>query len=134
MQLHEQDFTQRKLRIHLQQCDILERNAGDRVENSKLYGVSHRSILLELKNFDHCRGVLLPHTMHDLLEGFLQYESKLVLQHCIMEECYRTYSMFSQSLEGVELGYMEIDDLPTHITRLVLTSTEKNLGQKSTLR
>ena len=72
--------------------------------------------------------------MHDLLEGVLQYESKLVLQHCILEECYITYSMFSQHMEGVELGYMEMDDCPTHISRLVLTTTEKNLGQKGMLR
>ena len=127
MQFLEKHFTLRELSVHLQQCDVLER---DRAENSKLFGVKCRSILLGLQHFDLCSGVLLPDAMHDLLEGILQYESKLVLKHWILKECYISYRMFSQCLEGIELGYMEMDDRPTHITRLVLTNTEKNLEQK----
>ena len=109
MQFLEKDFTLRELSVHLQQCDVLERDVTDRAENSKLFGINRRSILLELQHFDLCSGVLLPDAMHNLLEGILQYES---LQHCILEECYISYRMFSQRLEGIELGYMEMDDRP----------------------
>ena len=130
MQFVESDFTLRELKVHLDHCDILERDATNRVENSKLFGVNRRSVLLELQYFDFCSGALLPDAMHDLLEGVLQYETKLILQHCIMEEKYTSYEIFSQRLEGIELGYMEMDDRPTDITRAVLASGEKSLGQK----
>lgn len=130
MQFLEDDFTLRKLSEHLKQCDILEEDVSDRVKNSKLFGVNRRSILLELQHFDLCSGVLLPDAMHDLLEGVLQYEAKLILQHCILEQSYLSYDAFSDRLERIELGYMEMDDRPTHITRSVLTNGEKNLGQK----
>ena len=68
--------------------------------------------------------------MHDLLEGVLQYEAKLVLQHCILDKKYTTLTSLTSKIEHLELGYMEYDDRPTAITRLVLTGSEKNLGQK----
>lgn len=103
---------------------------AQRTEHSKEFGVNHRSILLELKYFDLCSGVLLPDPMHDLLEGVLQYEAKLVLHHCILEKKYLSFAEFSDILECVELGYMESDDRPTPITKAMLSGTEKNLGQK----
>jgi hypothetical protein len=53
--------------IHVQQyyCDIF------------------RSALMELRYFDICSGALVPDVLHDVLEGGLQYEAKLLLQHCI---------------------------------------------------
>lgn len=129
-QFNESYFTLRELSVHLQQCDALERDLSDRVENSKMFGVNRRSVLLELQYFDVCSGVLLPDAMHDLLEGVLQYEAKLILQHCVFKEKYLSYDTFSQRLEGFELGYMEVDDCPTLITKLGLTNNEKNLGQK----
>ena len=44
-----------------------------------------------------------------------------------MEECYISYRMFSQRLEGIELGYMGMDDRLTHITRILLPDAMHDL-------
>ena len=75
---------------HLIQCDTLEEDEDNRDENSKEFGVNNRSTLLELQHFDLCSGALVPDIMHDLFEGVLQYEIKLVLQHCINQCKYFT--------------------------------------------
>lgn len=67
--------------------------------------------------------------MHDLLEGTLQYEAKLILKH-IIGSGYVSYAKISRILEGLELGYMESDDKPSQIPLSVINSNEKSLGQK----
>lgn len=54
------------------------------------YGINRRSDLLRLDHFDLCSGALLPDVMHDILEGTLQYELKLLLKYCIKEEHFFT--------------------------------------------
>ena len=86
---------------------------------------------MELKYFDICGGGLVADVMHDLLEGTLQYETKLILKHVIGQR-YVTYKDFADLLEGLELGYMEMDDRPTVIPARVISSDDKHLGQKGT--
>lgn len=52
-------------------------------ELSQEYGINGRSSMLSLAKFDLCSGGLLPDVMHDVLEGALQYELKLLLQYLI---------------------------------------------------
>ena len=42
-----------------------------------------RSVLSELKYFDVTSGLLRPDVMHDVLEGVLQFEAKLLLRQFI---------------------------------------------------
>ena len=77
----EEAFTLRSLAIHLHHCDCLEDDPVNYEENSKEFGVNYRSKLLELKYFNACSGGMVADVMHDLLEGTLQYEAKLVLKH-----------------------------------------------------
>ena len=83
---------------------------------------------MELQYFDICSGGLLPDIMHDILEGVLPYEAKLVLQHCIDAD-YFSFATLSNNLESMELGYMEIANSPSRFTIDVLQSTSKALGQ-----
>ena len=53
------------------------------------YGVTRRSVLMDLRYFNVCEG-LLPDVMHDILEGCLQYELKLFLQHSMFTNHYLT--------------------------------------------
>ena len=53
---------------------------------SKEFGINSKSALLDLKFFDFCSGSLLPDVMHDVLEGALQYELKLLLKYCINDK------------------------------------------------
>ncbi len=81
-------------------------------EASKLYGVNRDSILNELTHFHVCSGALVPDVMHDILEGALQYELKLMLRVMVYEEKYFTLLELNTRLENIELGYMEAKDRP----------------------
>ena len=67
--------------------------------------------------------------MHDLLEGALQYEVKLLLRHFIQTECYFSLHTFNLRLSNLELGYMETKDRPTPIAESTLTSSGHSLKQ-----
>ena len=57
-------------------------------ERSKEFGINRNSVLNELQYFHACNGGLLPDIMHDVLEGALQYEVKLMLQWMIESACF----------------------------------------------
>lgn len=126
MQFDEKKFRLRERDQHLEDCDELEAYPSD--ERSRDLGINSRSILFELQYFDV--DVLVPDVMHDLLEGVLQYEASQVLKHVIRQEHYLRYSAFAKALDGLELGYMESDNRPTHISTTTVNSDEKSLGQK----
>ena len=50
---------------------------------SRELAVNHKSALMDIKTSELCSGALLSEVMHDLLEGVLQYETKLLLEHCL---------------------------------------------------
>ena len=87
---------------HSDICDLLERDdlsATDQQHYSLVYGVNRRAILSTLSFFDVASGSLVPDIMHDVLEGALPLEVKLMLQVspsvCILCTCtlYNTFSM-----------------------------------------
>ena len=90
------------------------------------YGINRDSVLNELTYFHVCSGGLLPDIMHDILEGALQYEMKLMLQEFILREKYITLDGFNARLERFELGYMEEKDRPTPISDTTLRSESSN--------
>ena len=118
------------------------------------YGINLQSCLLDLKYFDVCGGGLLPDIMHDVLEGALQYELKLLLQYCIKDKRFfqvlidivmnvsvfnfshvftatefLQLSALNEMIENNELGHME-SDRPAPITAKTLSSKDKCLKQK----
>ena len=70
---------------------------------SKKFGINHNSILNELTYFHVCDG-LLPDIMHDILEGTLQYEVKLMLQIMIHTDKYFMLDQLNSWIENLELG------------------------------
>ena len=74
-------------------------------------------------------GTLLPGVMHDILEGALQYEFKLLIQYCIREQHYFSLTDLNTRLVGAELGYME-SDRPAPIERQNLFDDTNSLKQK----
>ncbi len=72
----------------------------------------------------------LPHdAMHDLFEGLVQYEIKVLLLHCIQRK-YFSLSTFNNLLLSFQYGYSEIPDKATPITTHHLNSKEgKHLRQ-----
>ncbi len=106
-QFEEESFVLRSRVEHEAQCELVAGDgAGDEEESTK-YGINRRSVLLDLKYIDICSGSLLPDVMHDILEGALQYETKLVLHYCIREARYFQLSDLNEQIERMELGYME---------------------------
>lgn len=79
-----------------------------------------------------CDGGLVPDVMHDILEGALAYEAKLLLLYMIKEK-YFTLDELNSRLENMELGYMEAKDRPTVIASNTLSSSSNKLKQEGTL-
>ena len=96
---------------HKRQCDELERSAL-RSEVSKGYGINRKSILNSIPNFSVAQN--LPHDiMHDLLEGVVPYELKLMLKYYVRECRYFTLSQLNERLINYEFGYTETADKPS---------------------
>lgn len=76
-----------------------------------------------------CEGGLVPDVMHDLLEGALQYEMKLMLQEMICDDQFFTLDDFNTRLENLDLGYMEARDRPTPIAYKTLRRSGNSLKQ-----
>ena len=74
-------------------------------------------------------GSLIPDIMHDVLEGVLQYEVKLMLQHMITIENYFTLDMFNTKLENLELSTAESNNRPTSISLKNINSERNSLKQ-----
>lgn len=67
--------------------------------------------------------------MHDILEGALQYEVKLMLQEMVYNKKYFNMEVFNTRLVHTELGYMEAKDRPSPISTKTLTSSGLSLKQ-----
>lgn len=103
-------------------CEKVARDESASVK----YGVNRKSVLTQLKYFDICGGGLIPDIMHDMLEGLLQYEAKLVLKHTV-ESHYVSLRQINHIIESIELGYMEIANRPS--SPIVLNMEDKSLKQ-----
>ena len=122
-------FQRRSTATHIQHCDSLQGVLKE--HNSKVYGVNTRSILLDVKLFSMC-NLGMPHDiMHDLFEGVVQYELKLLILHCI-DEGYISLSEFNKRLLSFEFGYSELADKPVPLTTQHVHSKDgKHLRQGS---
>lgn len=124
----ESDFELRMPITHKQQCITLDSKSGpSRSAFSKDSGINHTSILDELKYFSVASGALLPDIMHDILEGVLQYEAKLLLRHLIYEEGCLTLEQLNSRISRMELGYMESSNRPSEISTTTLQAEDSNL-------
>jgi len=111
----------------MHQCTLVEEDESGAA--SKTYGINRNSILNQLKYFHVCSGSLLPDIMHDILEGALQYEVKLLLHVMIEDKNYFNLVNFNSCLENLELGYMESKNRPTLISAKTFNSTGNSLKQ-----
>lgn len=67
--------------------------------------------------------------MHDVLEGALQYEAKLLLLKFIHEDKYFTLEYVNSLIECFDFGYAEGKNRPTLITSQTLSSSDNALKQ-----
>lgn len=128
MQFLESDFVLRNKESHLRYCALLDTDSSGDV--SKEYGINRKSILSELTYFDMCNGSLIPDLMHDLLEGTLQYEVKLMLKVMILTDEYFSLDYLNSKVSNIELGHMESKDRPSFISIKTLQTSGYSLKQK----
>jgi len=96
-------FISRDKISHKIQCELIVKDKTG--EKSKELGINRDSVLNELNYFHVCDGSLLPDVMHDILEGALQYETKLLL-HKMIDNGIITLQEFNSRLENVELSQL----------------------------
>ena len=68
--------------------------------------------------------------MHDVLEGALEHEVKVLLNRFINVEKYFTLTQFNSRLSNMDLGYMESKDRPTVIADQTLSGPSHKLKQE----
>lgn len=126
-QFLEEHFQLRNEADHEQHCDLIQNDpSGDM---SKKYGINRRSALNNLKYFHVCNGSLIPDIMHDVLEGVLQYEVKLMLRYMINVENYFSLDVFNSKLRNLELSSTESKNKPTSISPKTISSEGNSLKQ-----
>ena len=67
----------------MRQCQLLEGNgltSSDRQHLSSTFGINRRAEIDKLRYFDVSSGAPIPDIMHDILEGALPLELKLMLK------------------------------------------------------
>ena len=90
------------------------------------YGVSRDSIL-NTSQFFHIVDGLCPDIMHDVLEGALPYEVKLLIRYCI-QEGYFSLQVLNSRLRSFAYG-QDTRDKPAQISAATMCSSDNKLKQ-----
>jgi hypothetical protein len=107
----ELNFHVRTAQSHVDQCNRLD--GSDRMNVSVEYGINRRSCLQSLPHFSVVTG--MPHDiMHDLFEGVIPHELKLLLQYCTSQSFFQLATL-NHRLKAFSYGYTEIGDKPAPI-------------------
>ena len=124
LQFTAEDFKPRTRVTHDKHCESLTGAAGEFMATA--YGVSRASILNSSSYF-HVVDGLCADIMHDVLEGALPYETKLLLKHCI--KC----SYFTLQVLNARMGsfvyWQDARDKPAQISAATLCSSDNKLKQ-----
>jgi len=86
---------------------------------------------MEVSHFDICSGALICDVMHDMFEGVLQYETKLMLIK-LLDRNYFTLKTLNKHIESLELPVGTESDQPALLERKQLYSNSSRLNQKGT--
>ncbi|XP_065668051.1 uncharacterized protein LOC136088289 [Hydra vulgaris] len=123
---YEEDLDLRTKEHHIADCQAL---FGD-ADSNKLSGVYKQNPLSELQYFSVPENIF-PDSMHDILEGCLQYELKIVLLRLLLIDCLLTIDEFNGRLQTFNFG-IDKKNRPLPITREKLVSKDKRLGINAT--
>ena len=90
---------------------------------STQYGINERSVLNDVSGFSVIGG-LCHDFFHDLLEGTLNYEFKLLLQHLFSSK-YLSLSQLNERIKSFNYGYSETASKPSPMKFLLVASQQK---------
>ena len=111
--LSESSCTLRTPESHFEQCSLLDGPLQNHF--STTYGINFLSILEEVPGFSVISG--LPHDiMHDLYEGVVPFELKLLLQHCVSRK-YFTIDELNNRLSSFPFVCNEPRPIDPFVTR-----------------
>lgn len=105
--------------IHTEHCEALQENPM----LASTFGVKKTCLLNELRFF-HTSDNYAADIMHDLLEGVVQYELKLVFQYLVNKK-YLSLETLSQRIQSFNYGYIERRNRPSG---LKMDDGSKDLG------
>ena len=114
-------FEHRTPQEHIKQCALLVGPLKDHY--STTYGINRNSILNRIPNFSVVSG-LSHDIMHDLFEGVIPFELKLLLKHCI-ELKYFSLNELNEKICAFDFGYSNVSNKPGVIDSSVLSSSGK---------
>ena len=101
---------------HLNECELLQAPLGSHSTN---FGINRRSILEDVPGFSVTTGI--PHDiMHDLFEGVVPYEMKLLITHCVHRK-YFSIDLLNERIERFDF----VHDKPSLIDVKLCWSTSK---------
>ena len=110
-------------------CDLLEEGRDTTASLSTTYGINNRSLLNKLKYFHVCNFGLPPDVMHDLLEGYVPYTMKLLLNQIINKEKLFTLDHLNNLILYFNYGTNDARNKPNCLTAKELTSEDHGLNQ-----
>ncbi|XP_071845762.1 uncharacterized protein [Apostichopus japonicus] len=109
----------RALPDHIMKCTLLFEQPltkAARKEWSTRWGITRKSILLDINNFDVC-NCLLHDPMHVLLEGVVPYEMALFIYYSVDLKAFFTLSWLNNQLATFPYSYLEMKDKPQKIIK-----------------
>lgn len=119
----ESSCTLRTTESHYTQSQLL--NGPLMKHYSTVYGINRLSVLEEIPGFSVVNGIHYD-IMHDMFEGVVPYEVKLLLRHCI-QSGYFSLKLFNERVESFNFD----DNTPTLIDERVLTNSDRKLRQSA---
>ena len=115
----EDGFVMRTHDEHMKQCAEIEKDPSLSVN----YGINRNSILNTVPGFSVASG-LPQDVMHDLLEGVIDYEFRLLLTHCIQRN-YFTIIQINERIKSFDFGYTQTSTKPPEISTRCITEQMK---------
>lgn len=131
-----------ELSTKLREKEVVLRNPDDHIlqvqeveslgnEASKKYGINRHSVLDELQYFKVASGALVSDILHDVLEGALQYEVKLMLKKFMQDDRYFTIDQINQKIDAFDFGYLESKNRPTPLSLSSITNNDDHSLKQS---
>ena len=119
----ESDCQLRNAETHFEQCSLLSGPLRDHY--STTFGINRLSVLEEVPGFSVVTG--LPHDiMHDLFEGVVPYELKLLIIHCV---CSRYFTI--ETLNERINAYDFVSNKPAQIDARIVSNPSINIRQSA---
>ena len=121
--LVESDCQLRSAETHFEQCALLSGPLQSHYSTS--FGINRLSILEEVPGFSVITG--LPHDiMHDLFEGVVPYQLKLLIRHCVCFK-YFTIETMNERIKSYDFG----SNSPTQIDARIITNPAIKIRQSA---